>query len=122
MSQSISDRAEIRIYRALSIITMNPAQPHATHVAVKEGRILGAGDLASLQGWGNAVVDDRFADKFIMPGLIEGHSHLLEGGMWSFVYVGFYDRRGPDGRLWKGLKTLDAVVQRLQEAEKAMTD
>lgn len=67
-------------------------------------------------------MDDRFADKFIMPGLIEGHSHLLEGGMWSFVYVGFYDRRGPDGRLWKGLKTLQAVVARLQQAEQAMED
>ncbi|MGX9935405.1 amidohydrolase [Advenella kashmirensis] len=122
MSQSISDNAEIRIYRARSIITMNPAQPRATHVAVRDGRILGAGDLASLQGWGKAVVDDRFADKFIMPGMIEGHSHLLEGGMWSFVYVGFYDRRGPDGRLWKGLKTLQAVVARLQEAEQAMAD
>ncbi|MHC8944591.1 hypothetical protein EV681_2797 [Advenella incenata] len=122
MSQSISDKAEIRIYRARSIITMNPAQPRATHVAVRDGRILGAGDLASLQGWGKAVMDDRFADKFIMPGMIEGHSHLLEGGMWSFVYVGFYDRRGPDGRLWKGLKTLQAVVARLQEAEQAMPD
>ncbi|ETF04206.1 amidohydrolase [Advenella kashmirensis W13003] len=122
MSQSTPDRAEIRIYRARSIITMNPAQPRATHVAVRDGRILGAGDLASLQGWGKAILDDRFADKFIIPGLIEGHSHLLEGGMWSFVYVGFYDRRGPDGRLWEGLKTLDAVVERLRQVEQGMDD
>lgn len=122
MSRTGQNDNEIRIYRARSIITMNPAQPRATHVAVRDGRILGAGDLASLQGWGKATVDDRFADKFIMPGMVEGHSHLLEGGMWSFVYVGFYDRRGPDGRLWKGLKTLDAVVARLQEAEQAMGD
>lgn len=114
--------SEIRIYQARSIITMNPARPRATHVAVRDGRILGVGDLESLQGWGPAEMDDRFADKIIMPGLIEGHSHLLEGGMWSFVYVGFYDRRGPDGRLWKGLKTLDDVVLRLQEAERAMSE
>lgn len=121
-SQATPDQTEIRIFRARSIITMNPAQPRATHVAVRDGRILGAGDLASLQGWGKATQDDRFADKFIIPGLIEGHSHLLEGGMWSFVYVGFYDRRGPDGRLWQGLKTLDAVVERLRQAEQAMDD
>ncbi len=122
MGHPTTDKTEIRIYRARSIITMNPARPRATHVAVRDGRILGTGDLASLQGWGEAIVDDRFADKILMPGLIEGHSHLLEGGMWSFVYVGFYDRRGPDGRLWTGLKSLDEVVSRLQQAEQAMTD
>lgn len=57
-----------------------------------------------------------------MPGLIEAHSHLLEGGMWKFVYIGFYDRRGPDGRLWKGLKNFEAVVSRLQQAEAALAD
>ena len=29
--------------------------------------------------------------------------------------VGFYDRRGPDGRLWPGLKSFDAVAARLRE-------
>jgi len=33
------------IYRARKIITMNPSRPVATHVAVKDGRILGAGSL-----------------------------------------------------------------------------
>ena len=33
------------IYQAKKIITMNPARPHATHVAVRDGRILGAGTL-----------------------------------------------------------------------------
>ena len=33
------------IYSARSILTMNPAQPRATHVAVREGRILGVGSL-----------------------------------------------------------------------------
>ena len=32
----------ITIYAAKKIITMNPAQPLATHVAVRDGRILGA--------------------------------------------------------------------------------
>lgn len=113
---------EIRIYSAKAIITMNPAQPRVSHVAVRGGRILGAGALEELQGWGPYTLDERFKDKIIMPGMIEGHSHLLEGGMWSFVYVGFYDRRGPDGRLWKGLKTFEAVVERLREAEQALGD
>ena len=42
--------------------------------------------------------------------------------MWDAVYVGYYDRRGPDGTLWPGLRSLDAVLERLAEAERAMTD
>ena len=55
-----------------------------------------------------------------MPGLVEGHCHLPEGGMWKFVYVGYYDRRGPDGRTWTGLKSFEAVAARLREAEAAL--
>ncbi len=113
---------DITIYRARSIITMNPMQARATHVAVCEGRILGVGDEASLGGWGPATQDDTFADKILMPGLVEGHCHLLEGGMWNYVYVGYYDRRGPDGRLWKGLKSFEQVIARLQEAQEKLTD
>ena len=108
------------IYAARGILTMNPAQPRATHVAVRDGRILGVGSRESLAGWGPAEVDERYADKVLMPGLVEGHCHLPEGGMWKFVYVGFYDRRGPDGRLWEGLKSFDAVAGRLREAEAAL--
>lgn len=33
------------------------------------------------------------------------------------IYIGFYDRHGPDGRLWKGLRSIDEVVERLRNAE-----
>lgn len=118
----MSRRPDITLYKARSIITMNPRQPRATHVAVCEGRILGVGDEASLRGWGRASVDERFADKVLMPGLVEGHCHLLEGGMWNYVYVGYYDRRGPDGKLWKGLRSIEAVIERLREAQAALAD
>ncbi len=110
------------IFVARKIITMNPMQPTATHVAVRDGRILGVGSAEDLAGWGAAHLDTRFADSVLIPGLIEGHSHLLEGGMWKFVYVGYFDRRGPDGRLWTGLKNFDAVVARLREAEAELKD
>jgi predicted amidohydrolase YtcJ len=45
----------------------------------------------------------------------------MEGAMWDAVYVGYYDRRGPDGRRWPGLTTLDAVIERLQAAQAEMT-
>ncbi|HVL55726.1 MAG TPA: amidohydrolase, partial [Burkholderiaceae bacterium] len=65
--------AAITIYRARRIHTMDPARPLATHVAVRDGRVLGAGDLSSLSGWGPHVVDERFASKVLLPGFVEGH-------------------------------------------------
>ena len=112
----------ITIYRAKRILTMNPARPEATHVAVRDGRILGAGRLDELSGWGEHRLDDRFADKVLMPGLVEGHSHLFEGAVWAYVYVGYHDRMDPDGRVWPGATSIEAVVERLREAEQRLAD
>lgn len=114
--------APVTLFEARKILTMNPAQPVATHVAVRDGRILGVGSLDDLRVLGGADIDRRFADKVLLPGLVEGHSHLHEGGLWQFVYVGYYDRRGPDGRVWKGLKSFAAVVERLREAQATIRD
>ena len=110
------------IYEARKIITINPSRPQATHVAVRDGRILGAGTLAELTGWGKHTLDRRFADKVLMPGLVEGHSHVSEGVQWRFVYCGFHDRTDPDGKTWAGVRSVDAVVQRLSEANAKLTD
>jgi predicted amidohydrolase YtcJ len=112
----------ITIYRAKRILTMNPSQPEATHVAVRDGRILGAGTHDELVGWGAHRIDDRFADKVLMPGLVEGHSHLFEGSVWAYVYVGTHDRMDPDGRVWPGAVSIEAVIARLREAAAALTD
>ncbi|SDE70493.1 amidohydrolase [Ruegeria marina] len=105
------------IFSARKIITMNPNRPVVSHVAVRDGRILGAGTLEELAGWGEYTLDDRFADLVIMPGLVEGHAHTMEGALWSFTYVGWFDRMDPDGKTWPGLKTVDDVIARLKEAE-----
>ena len=62
----------ITVFSAKKIITMNPARPHATHVAVKDGKVLATGTIDEIAGWGNYTLDDSFADKVIMPGLVEG--------------------------------------------------
>jgi hypothetical protein len=110
------------IFRARRIHTMNPARPQATHVAVRDGRILGAGTLDELAGWGPHRLDERFAGKVLLPGFVEGHSHLMEGALWRFVYVGYHDRTDPDSRVWKGLRSIDEVVQRLSEAQREFDD
>ena len=109
------------IYSARKIITMNPMQPEASHVAVRDGRILGVGTLAELAAWGAHTLDERFADKVLMPGLIEGHCHLKEGSMWDWTYTGWFDRRDPHGVVWSGMRSMDAVVARLAEVDAQMS-
>ena len=104
------------VYRARRIVTMHPARPDATHVAVRDGRVLGVGSLDDVAGWGPHTLDERFADAVLMPGLVEGHSHLMAGTLWRYAYVGYFDVTGPDGRVWPGLKSLEAVVAALQQA------
>ena len=110
----------ITIYAARNIITMNPMQPQATHVAVRDGRILGVGDLATLAQWGPHTLDTRFADQVLMPGLVEGHCHLKEGSMWNMHYLGWFDRRDPQGKVWSGLRSMEAVVNRLAAIDAQM--
>src|SRR5699024_6493164 len=85
---------------------------------------LAVGNEAEVRSWckDEVQIDDRYADQVLMPGLIEGHSHLHEGVVWRYVYLGYYDRRGPDGTLWEGLKSIEAVIERLKEANTESTD
>jgi predicted amidohydrolase YtcJ len=115
-------KSPVQVLVAKRILTMNPAQPHATHVAIRDGRILSVGNSDNVKQWGDAEIVDTFRDKVLMPGLVEGHCHLMEGAMWDAVYVGFHDRRGPDGVRRPGLQTLDAVIDRLKAAHDLMTD
>lgn len=110
------------IYSARKIITMNASHPFATHVAVRDGRILGVGSIEELKGWGPHELDDRFADKVLMPGLVEAHAHLMAGGLWRYTYCGYFDLRDPDGRNWPGGRTLEAVIGQLSSASARQPD
>lgn len=120
--QGSATQGQITIYPARIVHTMNPAVPTADAVAVLQNKTLGVGTLAELAQWGDHRIDDRFADKVIMPGFIEAHSHVMAGGVWRHTYVGFFDRRDPDGRVWDGCKNIAAVIARLREVEATLTD
>lgn len=107
--------APVTIFTARRILTMDPARPEATHVAVRESRILAVGGEAEMADLGPATLDRCFADKVILPGFVEGHSHLHEGAAWRDPYLGFFERRDPEGKVWPGLKDIAAVVARLRE-------
>ena len=74
---------------------MNSYLPETTHVAVREGKILGVGNLDQLSGWGEHTLDTRFADKVLMPGFVEGHCHAPEGQIWDYTYLGYFERHDP---------------------------
>ena len=110
------------VFAARRFITMNPMQPDATHVAVRDGRILAVGSLDRMHAWGTFALDTRFTDRVVLPGLVEGHSHMMAGGLWQFPYVGFHARTAPDGRVWSACTDFDAVIARLVDLESRMDD
>lgn len=99
---------------ARRIYTMDARRPVATHLAHHNGRILAIGGAEECPK--DARIDTRFADSFLIPGFVEGHSHFMEGRAWSYLYLGFFDRQGPDGRVHPGLKTKAAVLGALAHA------
>jgi predicted amidohydrolase YtcJ len=111
------------VYSARKIVTMNPSRPFATHVAVRGGRIAAVGNAAEISQFApDGKIDDRFRDKVLLPGFVEGHSHIMEGMMWSLPYVGAFDRKSPEGKVVAGVRELDAIVARLKAVEAAMDD
>ena len=90
--------------------------PVATHVAIRDGRILAVGDEHCAEPWGQFIMDERLADAVLMPGFVEGHAHLMAGAMWRFPYVGYHDRMDPHGKHWVGIDNTDSLITRLTEA------
>lgn len=103
------------IYSAKRIITMNPSQPDATHIALRDGRILAVGTQESMKDFEDADYDNRFADDVILPGFVEGHSHALEGALWNYGYLGYFGRTDPNGEHWEGLRSVPVMQARLSD-------
>lgn len=64
-----------------NILTMNPDQPTASAMAIKEGKIIEVGDLAAVKkaaGKSYEYVD--LENKTVVPGFIESHEHLVQYG------------------------------------------
>ncbi|HJR11707.1 MAG TPA: amidohydrolase family protein, partial [Rhodanobacteraceae bacterium] len=69
------------VLRDATIATLDPLQPGAQALAIRDGRILAVGDDESIShyiGKQTKVLDLHGA--FVTPGFIEGHGHLLDTG------------------------------------------
>lgn len=107
---------EIVVYAARRIITMEPSQPDATHVAVQDGRILAVGGPDVADAWGTARRDDRFRESVLLPGFVEAHSHMMTGALWDYLYCGNVDRMDPDGKIWPGITSVPEMIDRIKAA------
>jgi predicted amidohydrolase YtcJ len=114
---SSDTRSDTRIYTARTIVTMDPSQPEVEAVAVRDGKILAAGTLEECASWGPHQVDRRFAEHVLTPGMIEAHSHTFEGAFSMIPYVGWFDRHRVDGGTTKGIRSYDALLERLRDID-----
>lgn len=84
------------IYTNGNIYTVNPEQPRAKAIAVKDGRILAIGedaDMEQFKGENTEVVD--LQGQFAMPGFIEGHGHFSGLG-YSLINLNFLKSKSWD--------------------------
>lgn len=92
---------------------MDVAWPTAEAIAVRGGRIVGVGALDELLAMPEAELDARFADAWLLPGFVEAHTHPDSGTLWAAPYLGFFDRRDPEGTIHEGCRTNAELVARL---------
>jgi len=74
----------LTLFKARSVITMNPSQPRAEAVLVRDGRIVEVGNLDSMGPWLNAhphEIDARFSEAIMTPGFIDPHLHPTMAAM-----------------------------------------
>ena len=61
-----------------SILTMNPDQPTASAMGVKDGKFAAVGDLAAVKkAVGNSYEYIDLESKTVVPGFIESHDHVV---------------------------------------------
>ncbi|WP_217351019.1 MULTISPECIES: amidohydrolase family protein [unclassified Ruegeria] len=108
---------DITIYTADKIITMEKPLPEAKAVAVSDGRIVSVGTLETLVDYvkAGAVIDTTFADKILMPGLIDPHVHpSLPAILTQYPYIAPDDWTLPTEE-FPGETTPEGYVERLKE-------
>lgn len=120
------NQTPITLFVAKKIITMDAFQPEASAVAVKDGRIYAIGSLEEMKTWlkpGSFQINTDFQEAIITPGFIEPHAHFsMLVGFLSHPYLGYFDFLGYNASVLPGLKSKQAVMQRLQQINSEMTD
>jgi len=69
------------VLKNADIITMNPDQPRARAVAVKQGRIAAVGTEEDVRPYENGSPAIDLNGKTVLPGLIDSHVHFTSTGI-----------------------------------------
>ena len=117
--------SEITVFTARRIITMNPSNPTATAVAVRDGKILEAGSLTTLQPWLSKHphhIDERFAGQVLLPGLIDPHLHpSMAAVLLPMKFVTAMEWRLPWGTV-APVTTPEGFLARVVQLHEELTD
>lgn len=120
-------QTQTTIFSAKKIITMYPEFPYAKAVAVKDGRILGFGELSDMVHWVKNSpftpyeVDTTFEDKILMPGLVDAHTHVdIQALIYSGHFVSQIPWPKPEGGFFPTYPTKEAVFNRLKELDREL--
>ena len=115
----------ITIFVAKKIVTMERDNPTATAVAVEGDRIVAAGSLDEVKAALGARpyrIDRTFADKVVLPGLIDQHLHPILGALTLAVEVIAPEDWVLPGRTYKAAMTPEDYRARLKAAVDASKD
>ena len=117
--------SRIIVYTAKKIITMDPACPEATAVAVRDGLILAVGSLDDLKPW---LQDQRyelvhdFESRVLLPGLIDPHLHpFMAAAMMMTDMVTAFEWNLPWATV-KPVRGKDAYIAELRRIEQGKSD
>ena len=117
--------SKITVFTARKINTMEPACPHATAVAVRDGLIVEVGTLETMQPWLSAhehTIDEQFKDHVLMPGFIDPHLHpTMAAFILQMEFVTALEWRLPWGTV-KPVETQEAFLTRIAELDAGMDD
>lgn len=112
-----SEAGEITVFVAKQIVTMEPGQPDATAVAVRDGRIVDVGSLERFEPWIRDLphrVDRRFARQVLLPGFIDPHVHpFLAGKLLTYAVAAPEGWNLPQGRV-EAVTTRSDFIERVE--------
>ncbi|MBX5490279.1 MAG: amidohydrolase [Chloroflexi bacterium] len=107
MTQILDQTADTVLYNA-RVITMDPALPRATAIAVRDGRFVGVGDEAGLRPLvGPRTERLNLGGRAVVPGLIDTHNHLSSTGL-GMLHVSL-----------EGVRRIGDIVGRIAERVRA---
>jgi predicted amidohydrolase YtcJ len=115
----------LTVFTAERILTMDPARPTATAVAVEGDRIVAVGSLEQVRAAlapREPGLDPRFEGKFLLPGFIDPHIHpTLAATILPLEIVSAMPWETPRGTT-RPVRGRDAFLARLRELDAGKSD